>query len=73
VQRDDNIGYHSSSEAWRKYRHTMRGFIVAKMIEEMDIDELKSSVQASLNERYFYAPDEQLISLYAKYGGTDEN
>ena len=69
MQRDDNIGYHSSSEEWKAYRHKMRAYIISKMIEEMDEDELKASVQASLNERYFYATDENLMSIYKKYGG----
>ena len=59
--------------AWQEYRHKMRQFIINKIIEGMSEEEMLASVRSSLNTRYFYSPDEKLMSLYKKYGGTDES
>tara|TARA_R110002051_G_scaffold220672_1_gene284458 strand:+ start:539 stop:784 length:246 start_codon:yes stop_codon:yes gene_type:complete len=57
------------SEEWREKRHIMRLFIIHKMIENMSEDEKIANIKSTLNTRYFYSPDETLITLFAKYGG----
>ena len=54
---------------WKEERGRMLSFIVDKLMEQMSVEERDRRARGTINERYLYAPDHELISHYENLGG----
>jgi len=57
------------SPEWKEERGRMLSFVVDKLMEQMSVEERDRRARGTINERYLYAPDHELISHYENLGG----
>ena len=58
------------SPEWAKERSRMRSTIVLRKMSEMTEEDLSQIARSTINSRYQYMPDDELIKQYYDAGGS---
>tara|TARA_R110002020_G_scaffold163895_7_gene350147 strand:+ start:1351 stop:1653 length:303 start_codon:yes stop_codon:yes gene_type:complete len=75
-QRDDNLvlpttapSKNKSTKEWKEERSRMISYISDSLIAEMTVEDLRGYARCAINERYYYAPDHDLVDKYERLEG----
>ena len=80
-QRDDNVilpttppPRNNKSPEWKQERGRMISYISDTLIAKMTKEDMEGYARSSITERYYYAPDHEIVNKYESLDGpwTDE-
>jgi len=74
-QRDNNVilpthaPRNNNSAEWKKERGRIISYISDTLIEKMTKEEMVGYVRSAITERYYYAPDHEVVNKYETLDG----